>query len=220
MAARDKIIPTAIIFSNALKGVKGSTNPFRMSYGKTRSKYDNTYTDAIFFFASIYAKELKIAGGDATWNQQFVDGANLTALYTPNRNMHSLTLGSVVASTEAEWNELQQTISRAFNIVYPFEILGPWTKPEVDAYNALMGAIAISDTDLKGADGSVLDPGPIAPGPDYANAWNNLRVPYDASIGVETYFIAPILKPATGQDQYYRFTGKRRWFGFEGYDSL
>lgn len=160
MAASDKIIPTAIILSNSLRDVKGSTNPFRMSYGKKRSKHDNPYTDAVFFFASIYAKALKIAGGNPSWNQQFVDGKNLQKLYTPNRNMHSLTLGSVVATSEAEWNELQKTISKAFNIVYPFGILGPWTKSELDHYNALMGSIIIEDTDLKASDGTVLDPGP------------------------------------------------------------
>lgn len=313
MASKDKLIPTAIIMSNSLKGVKTTNNSFSMSYGKKRTLYDNNYTNAVYFFASIYAKELKISGGDATWNHKLVDGKNLTALYTPNRNIHDLTLGNVVASSEAEWNELQVTISRAFNIVYPFDIAGTtsgsainvtitnsggpgpivgfypalpaanltgtgvgatfdvlvtaiplgisavscvnpgsgynigdtfnfptmpgslaeimtiasfggssiYNPSQILAYNNLMGVFdngATATFALTGADGSPL--GTFAQGVTFADAWNTIKVPYDASIGVTTYFIAPIFQPVGATKFYYRYTGLRRWFDFTGYNLI
>jgi len=279
----------------------------------SRNSFRNPYTDAVQFFASIYAKELKIAGGDPTWNQENVDGSVIKNLFTLNRNIHQLTLGSLVAITEPEWNELQIGISQAFNVVYPFntsysqlvgsigatisnpggpglvagtylnvaannitgtgvgatfdvivtnpigitsitnvnpgtgyqvgdtfnffgiipgslsEIItinsitgtGGVTPVQLNAYNAVMGVLDNGPTtpaNLLGADASVL--GSFAQGVAFADAWNNLKVPYDASIGVETPFLAPILRPAGTFNFYYRYTGLRRWFGFVGYDSL
>lgn len=221
MASKDKLIPTAIIMSNSLKGIKTTNNSFSMSYGKKRTLYDNNYTNAVYFFASIYAKELKISGGDATWNHKLVDGKNLTALYTPNRNIHDLTLGNVVASSEAEWNKLQVTISRAFNIVYPFDIVSALTAADILAYNNLMGVFdngATTTFALTGADGSPL--GTFAQGVTFADAWNTIKVPYDASIEVITYFIAPIFQPVGATKFYYRYTGLRRWFDFTGYNLI
>lgn len=219
MAAEDKIIPTALIMANALHGIKPSTsNTFGLPAGKP-TRYKNPYTNAVTFFASIYAKELKVAGGDPTWNHTLVDGTNIKALFTPNRNIHDLTLGMIVAFSEFEWNELQITISRAFNIVYPFDITGPWAGFEEVAYNALMGTFgngAISPFNLIADDGSIL--GNFNQGVDWADAWNTLRVPYDAANGVETPFIAPIAQPSGASTFYYRYTGKRRWFDFTNYD--
>lgn len=218
MAAEDKIIPTALIMANALHGIKAYTsNTYGLPAAKS-TRFKNPYTNAVTFFASIYAKSLKVGGGDPTWNHTLVNGENIKALFTPNRNIHYLTLGSIVAFSEFEWNELQITISKAFNIVYPFDIAGPWTVAEIASYNALMGVFsntAVSPINLLGADGTVL--GNFAQGIDWATAWNDIRVPYDATQGIETPFIAPIYRPGSG-NYYYRYTGNRRWFGFEGYE--
>jgi hypothetical protein len=174
------------------------------------------------FFASIYAKELRIATGNPTWNHKLVNGKNLTVDYTPNFNIHELTLGNVIAFSEFEWDELQITISRGFNIVYPFDIVGgPWTPTEILAYNTLMGVDDGGVAPLRpllGADSSPL--GVFAQGIVWANAWNTIKVPYDLTIGVVTPFIAPIFQPLTATKFYYRFTGNRRWFSFAGYDLM
>lgn len=218
MAAEDKLIPTAIIMANALHGVKKVAPNFSLP-AKKASKFSNTYTNAVDFFASIYAKELKVATGDPTWDHKLVDGENLTALFTPNRNIHDLTLGMIVAFSEAEWNELQITISRAYNIVYPFDVTTIYSPAELLAYNNLMGVLdngILDPAPLLGADASPL--GNFAQGTAWADAWNTVKVPYDLTIGVITPFIAPIYQPVGATKFYYRYTGNRRWFGFEGYD--
>lgn len=313
MAAADKLIPTALTLANNLKGTKYSSNGTYKLPGKKNTLFNNVYTDAVQFFASVYAKELQIANTNATWNQRMVDGSNVQSVFTPNRNIHQVTLGMLVAVSEEEWNEFQIAISRAFNIVYPFDISGTtsgsainvtitnsggpgpvvgfypalpantltgvgvgatfdvlvtviplgvsavscvnpgsgyqvgdtfnfltlpgqlvelmtiasfggssiYNPSQILAYDDLMGVFENSTTAtsiLKGADGSNL--GVFAQGEVFANAWNTTKVPYDASIGVKTFFIAPILKPVGATKFYYRYTGIRRWFGFEGYDSL
>ena len=142
-------------------------------------------------------------------------------MFTPNRNIHELTLGMIVAISEAEWNELQIAISKSFNIVYPFDIAGPWSPTEITAYNTLMGVFdngAVDPEALLGADFTPL--GNFAQGTVWADAWNTIKVPYDLSIGVVTPFIAPIFQPAGATKFYYRYTGVRRWFNFIGYDSI
>lgn len=313
MAAADKLIPTALTLANNLKGTKYSSGGTYKLPGKNNTLFNNVYTDAIQFFASIYAKELNIADANTTWNQRMVDGSNVQSVFTPNRNIHNINLGMLVAVSEAEWNELQIAISRAFNIVYPLDISGttsgsainvtitnaggPGPNPgfypalpagnltgvgvgatfdvlvtliplgvsavscvnpgsgylvgdtfnfptmpgsiaevmtiasfggssvynpeQILAYNDLMGVFentTSATSILFGADGSNL--GVFAQGEVFANAWNTTKIAYDASIGVETSFIAPILKPTGASKFYYRFTGVRRWFGFDGYDSL
>jgi len=215
MAAQDKLIPTALLLANNRKGTRYSTGGTYKLPAKKASKYQNPYTDAVEFFADVYQRELLIA------NQ--LEGTTPPASevfskqYTPNQNNRSLTLGMVVAFSEAEWEELQIAISRSFNIVYPFDQVGPWSKPEIDGYEALMGTFWDDSTELKAADGTTLDTG-LTPGAEWAEAWNTLRVPYDKAQGINTPFIAPILRPVTGQHYYYRFTGPRRWFGFVGYN--
>lgn len=220
MANQEIIIPNAINIANNLNGVAYSTAGTYRLPAKKKSKYSNPYIDAVEFFANIYNRELKIAVANIlTPTDAPVQSPLLPKEFTPNVNLQDLTLGTVVAFSETEWEQLQITISRAFNIVYPFNITGPWSVDEINAYETLMGTFYYTGTDLRAADGTILDAGPINAGPDYANAWNELRVPYDRANGVQTQFIAPIL--IKGEDNpYYRFTGDRRWFGFQGYDTF
>ena len=218
MSASNKLIPTAVILSNNLKGIPFSIGAYKMPAKKV-SLFQNPYTYAIQFFASIFAKELKVANSNDTWNYTLVDGNPSTALFTPTKNNHSLTLGMIVSISESEWNEFQIAISKSYNIVYPFDITGPWSPTQILTYNNLMGVFdngATATSALTGADGSPL--GTFAQGVVFADAWNITKVPYDASIGVTTYFIAPILQPAVATKFYYRYTGVRRWFDFTGYD--
>lgn len=212
MAASDKLIPLAKIMAKSLSDFPANSSAgYAMPPARNASKFRNPYTDAVTFFAGIYAKEVKIAGGDATWNQKTNDGRTLRSLYVPNRNEFGLILGSVIATTEFEWNELQETIDKCFAIVYPFDVAG--TDPsEAAAYNAFMGTFdngILINKPLLAADGTPL--GTFTQGATWAIAWNTLRVPYDASIGVKTEFIAPIIQPSGVTKYYYRFTGIRRW---------
>lgn len=224
MAASDKLIPTALTLANNLKGTKYSSGGTYKLPGRNVSLNSNVYTDAVQYFASVYAKEVRIATTDATWDQKMIDGSNVTSVFTPNRNTHQINLGMLVAASEDEWNELQIAISQAFNTVYPFDIpliTLAYSPSSITAYNNLMGVFdngAVTPAPLLGADLSPL--GNFAQGTTYADAWNTIKVPYDASIGVETFFIAPIAQPAGATKFYYRYTGIRRWFGFNGYDSL
>lgn len=218
MAAQDKLIPTALLLANNLKGTVYQTKGTYKLPAKKASKFQNPYTDAVEFFGDVYQREILVAkqleGTTPTASQVF------SKQYTPNQNNRSLTLGMVVAFSEEEWNELQIAIARSFNAVYPFDIPGgPWSPTEITQYNTLMGVFFQEKGEgyiLLGADGTNL--GTYNQGVDWANAWNDTKVPYDASIGVSTPYVAPIFQPPGADKFYYRYTGIRRWFGFEGYD--
>jgi hypothetical protein len=215
MAASDKLIPLAKIIAKSLTGFPANSSAgYAMPSAKKASQFRNPYTEAVAFFAGIYAKELKIAGGDATWNQRTIDGRTIRSPYVPNRGLYGLTLGTLIATSEAEWNELQIAIGASFDIVYPFDVPGVTLTPaEVLAYNTFMGTFdngIVDPAPLLAADSTPL--GVFAQGAVFANAWNTLRVPYDLTTGVVTQFIAPITQPVSATKFYYRFTGIRRWF--------
>ena len=223
MASKDKLIPTALTIANNLHGTKYSTGGTFKLAGKKTSKWQNLYIDAVNFFASIYAKELKVANFNDVWDYRLVDGSVQKDVFTPDQNIHHLNLGMVVAFSENEWDELQITISKAFNIIYPFDIpsvVSLYTFTEITNLNALMGVFSGGSTltkNLYNANGVLL--GTYNQGVDYADAWNSVKVPADAALEVYTPFIAPIYQPAGANDFYYRYTGKRQWLSpFNGYD--
>lgn len=231
MAANDKITPTALLIANNLKGTKYSTKSTYKLTPKTTSKYKNVYTDAVEFLASLYSKELKVADSNAVWNFRNADESPNKAPYSPNKNANYEILGQIVAFSELEWNELQIAISKAFNNIYPFDLAslaGVYTPTEQAYYLSQMGVLdggATATEMLLDANGNVLSgPWPQdASVSGYANKWNVQKVAADAALGVDTPYIAPILKPTSGTNYYYRFTGKRRWNAspsapFEGYD--
>lgn len=223
MAASDKLIPTALTIANNLKGIEYSTKGFYRLPGKKTSKWQNLYVDAVNYFASIYAKEVKVADSNNTWDYRLIDGSVQKDVFTPDQNIHHLNLGMIVAISEAEWNELQIAISKTFNIVYPFDIASItalYSPTELTNFYNLMGVFnggATPTLALTDANGTVL--GTFAQGQIYADRWNTLKVPADAALGVTTPYLAPIYKPTTGTNYFYRFTGIRRWATpFEGYD--
>ena len=115
MAAADKLLPQAKIIGLSLNGqVSNGLSKYHMPGSRVVSRYKNPWTDAVAFFSGIYAKERQISGGDATWNQETVDGKFLRSTYVPNRNTYNMLLGTIVAVSEMEWNELQITISKCF----------------------------------------------------------------------------------------------------------
>lgn len=226
MAANNKITPTALLIANNLKGTKYSTKSTYKLTPKTTSKYKNVYTDAVEFLASVYAKELKVADFNDIWNYRNADDSTNKAPYTPNKNANYEILGQIVAFSETEWEDLQITISQAFNNIYPFDIAslaGVYTPSEKTYYENLMGVFSGGATPNRGlfdANGGLL--GTFPQGTSYANGWNTLKISADAALGVETPFIAPIYKPASATNYYYRYTGKRRWNTsplFNGYDT-
>lgn len=223
MASKDKLIPTALTIANNLKGIRYSTGGTYKLFGKKFSKWQNLYIDAVNYFASIYAKELKVANFNEAWDYKLVDGSVQKDVFTPDQNIHHLNLGMVVAISENEWNELQITISKAFNLIYPFDIpsvVALYSPSEIVNLNNLMGVFsggAAPTKQLSDANGNVL--GVFSQGQVYADRWNTLKVPADAALGVETPYLAPIYQPAGATNFYYRYTGKRRWATpFEGYD--
>lgn len=223
MAATDKLIPNAITVANNLHGVKYSTSGFYKQPSKKINKYNNPFIDAVNFVASIYAKELKVADGNAVWDYRLIDGSPQKDVFTPDQNTHHLNLGMVVAISENEWNELQIAISKVINNIYPLKgsYYLPYSIIQSNLYYDLMGVFkkgSSATAALQDAAGNPIFGSPFIQGITYANAWNSLKVPADAALGVETPFIAPIYKPADETDNYYRYTGKRRWFDFEGYD--
>ena len=223
MASSDKLIPNAITIANNLHGVKYSTSGFYKQPSKKINKYNNALIDAINFVASIYAKEVKVADSNATWNYTLVNGLPQLDLFTIDQNTHHHNLGMVVAISEDEWNELQITISKVINNIYPLKTsyYTAYTTAEFNGYLSLMGIFSGGITPTKAlldADGNLL--GTFSQGQVYADRWNSLKVPADAALGVETPFLAPIYKPSGETIFYYRYTGKRRWSApFEGYDS-
>ncbi len=310
MAAADKLLPNALSISNNLRGIKNSTRGTYRLPAKKASKYSNPYVDAVEFIANIYNRELKIAIANmVTDTQKVPQSPLLPRRYTPNVNQQDITLGTIVAFSEFEWKELQVTISKIVNMIYPFDLAlgtgdtiiaaitnaggpGPvggtylsvpsvnitgtgtgalfdvvvtnpigitsitcvnpgsgyqigdtfnffgnipgslaeiltitalsgsiYTTPQITEYNTLMGVFdngGGANATLRGADNAIL--GSFVQGIAFANAWNDIKVPYDQSIGVKTFFIAPIFKPAGATKFYYRFTGERRWFDFIGYN--
>lgn len=226
MAANDKILPTALLIANNLKGTKYSTSRTYKLTPKPTGKYNNLYTDAVEFLASLYAKELKVADFNAIWNFRNADDSPNEAPYTPNKNANFEILGQIVAFSEMEWEQLQVAISKAFNHIYPFNIpalAGVYTPQEQAEYNKMMGVFPAGSgatAPILLANGTPVPGSPFPQGPAYAAAWNSLKVPGDAALDVETYFIAPILNANVGVDPYYyRYTGKRAWESpFSGYD--
>ena len=223
MASKDKLIPTALTIANNLHGIKYSTGGTYKLPGKKFSKYQNLYIDAVNFFASIYAKEIKVANFNEVWDYKLVDGSVQKDVFTPDQNIHHLSLGMVVAFSETEWDELQVTISKAFNIIYPFDIpsvIALYSPTELSNFYNLMGVLPGGATPtlvLNDANGNPL--GTFAQGITYADAWNNLKVPADAALEVITPYLAPIYQPTGATNFYYRFTGVRRWASpYTGYN--
>jgi hypothetical protein len=227
MAANDKITPTSLLIANNLKGTKYSTkNTYKLT-PKNTGKYKNVYTDAVDFLASVYAKELKVADFNDLWNFRNADEAPNKAQYTPNKNANYEVLGQIVAFSELEWDELQITISKAFNNIYPFEIeslVGVYTPSEQAYYLGQMGVLDGGQTVTKVLLNAVgVGLGTFNQGVQYAQAWNSLRVPSDAALGFDTPFLAPILQQTPSfpivPSFFYRYTGKRRWANpFSGYN--
>jgi hypothetical protein len=222
MAATDKLIPNAITVANNLKGIKYSTSGTYRQPAKKTSKYKNPLIDAINYVASIYAKEVKVANFNETWNYTLVDGSPQLDVFTPDQNLHHMNLGMVLAISENEWNELQIAISKVINIIYPLSTsyYVPYTLAEYNSYLALMGIFNGGVTATKAlldVNGNLL--GTFPQGITFADRWNTLKVPADAALGVDTPYIAPVYQPSGETIFFYRYTGKRKWATpFEGYD--
>jgi hypothetical protein len=214
MASKDKLIPNALIIANNLRGTKYSTGATYKQPGKKLSKYNNLVIDAVNYISSIYAKEIKVADSNAVWNYRLADGKPQTDIFTVDQNTHHENLGMIVAFSEKEWDELQSTISRVINIIYPLKssYYSLYSPTEITNYFSQMGIFNGGATPTKGlldADGNLI--GTFAQGVTFADRWNSLKVPADAALDVDTPFIAPIYQPTGETSFYYRYTGKRRW---------
>lgn len=225
MAAEDKLIPTALTLANNLQGTRlYSTNTFRLP-GKKKSKWENPYIDAVNYFASIYAKERKVAAFNVEWNYELTNDEPQTDPATLDQNIHHLSLGMVVAFSETEWNQLQITISKAFNIVNVLysKPAGLYNSTDYAYITEKMGVFSggiNSSLPLLDACSNPLPGSPFNQGVDYATAWNTLKVPADKLLGYDTDFIAPLFKPSGETEYFYRYTGIREWMSpFSGYDT-
>lgn len=225
MAAEDKLIPTALTLANNLKCIKlYSTNTFRLP-GKKKSKWENPYIDAVNYFASIYAKELRVAAFNAEWNHELDDKEPQTDPATLDQNIHHLSLGMVVAFSELEWDRLQTTISKAFNIINVLysRPAGLYSASDYSYILNKMGVFSGGTTGtlpLLDACSNPLPGSPFPQGIAYATAWNTLKVPADKLLGFDTNFIAPVYKPTGETEYFYRYTGIREWMSpFSGYDT-
>jgi hypothetical protein len=229
MATESKLIPSATNLSNLFYGVKlYSKNVYRQP-GKIIGKYSNIYTDVVDFVASIYAKELAVANSNATWNYKLADGSNQTSAFSPDQGIHYETLGMIVAVSEFEWNELQQTISKALNIIrFPnafHTVNTSYSLSDMLYFYRKMGVFSggtAATLSLTDANGNPLPGSPFAQGVTYATAWNTVKVPADLALGITTPYIAPVYNPTpvVGDEYFYRFTGVRVWESpFAGYDA-
>lgn len=223
MAAADKLIPTAILIANNLRGTKYSTSGTFKLPAKKISVYQNPVQDTYQFFSSVYAKIQKVANSNETWNFEMVVQNQLTpknvqALYTPNRNIHSLDLSMIVAISEPEWNELNYAVSKAVNIIYPDLLIN--TRNLFNTNTGLFNNGAGDSSDLIGVNGHKLVH--VPQGIEYADKWNKIKVPYDKTLGTVTEFIAPLLNKKPGTDDFwYRYTGIRHWnYPFIGYNAI
>jgi hypothetical protein len=226
MITDNKLLPKAYSIANNIKGIKLNTSSsYRLPSRKT-SKWQNPVIDAVNFMASVYAKEVKIANFNADWDKRLVNGEPQTDQYVVVQSNHYKTVGTIVAFSELEWDQLQVTISKLFNIIYPFEQLetlqtsGYYTAADINNMFSQMGVFSGGTTPSKAlldADGNLI--GTFDQGLVYANRWNTLKVPADAALGVITPYLAPIYQPAGETIFYYRYTGIRQWqTPFEGYD--
>lgn len=222
MAAADKLIPTAILIANNLRGTKYSTSGTFKLPAKKISVYQNPVQDTYQFFSSVYAKIQKVANSNETWNFEMVTKSiipkNVQALYTPNRNIHSLDLSMIVAISEPEWNELNYAVSKAVNIIYPDLLIN--TNNLFNTNTGLFNNGAGNSSYLIGVNGNIL--AHVHQGIQYAHSWNNVKVPYDKTLGTVTEFIAPLLNKNPGTDDFwYRYTGIRHWdYPFIGYNAI
>lgn len=227
MAATDKLIPTALLLTNNLKCTRYSTSGTYKLPAKKISKYQNPCQDIFQFLGSIYAKELKVANSNELWNFEMntlfiLTPKKIQALYTPNRNVHDLNLATIVAVSEAEWNELQVAISKVCNIINIAYFMSVCPTNEFNTNIGIFNKGTNSTATLiSNADGSTL--GVYSQGVAYTNAWNTVKIPYDRARGYTSdYYLAPILNQNAGIDRYYyRYTGVREWISpFTGFDQI
>lgn len=225
MAAEDKLVPTALTIANNLKGTRlYSTNTFKLP-SKKKSKWENPYMDAVNYFASIYAKELKVAKFNLPWNHELENGEPQTDPSTLDQNIHHLSLGMVVAFSEKEWDQLQITISKVLNItnVLYSHPTGLYTSADYAYILKQMGVFSGgtgATLPLLDACSNPLPGSPFPQGIAYATAWNTLKVPADKLLDVKTDYIAPVYQPVGQTEYFYRYTGIREWMSpFSGYDT-
>jgi len=224
MITDNKLLPKAYTIANNLKEIKLNTSGSYRMNAKKKSKWQNPIMDAVNFLASVYAKELKVADFNAIWNKRLVDGEPQKDQFVVVQSSHYKTVNTIVAFSETEWDQLQITISKLFNIIYPFKSLysGVYTNAELNTIILPLMGIYFggnpASLGLFDANGNLI--GTFGQGIAYARNWNDLKVPIDAALGVETPFLAPIYQPTGETNWFYRYTGKRRWSdNFEGYDS-
>lgn len=108
--------------------------------------------------------------------------------YFVNRGSRAFQLGNVISTTTNEWIELQGAIYGTYVLLDPISLI-PFL-PSVEWSDFFLNACGILriDGDLLGADESVLWV-PLTYDPiEFASKWNELKVPYDASIGVQTEY--------------------------------
>ena len=209
MAAINKIYP-------ATQAIRQSLLPFKSQFDLNNSFRPGQAIDpvlAVFdFLAGIHGKEEFISNPPSrgngsnpinSWPYTTVLGRNVASPYFVNRASRQFEVGSVLATTDDEWIELQGAIYAAYLLLDPISLLG-YLEPVWQQFWLESLGLFMYEGPLKGADNTVL---PVPPTTDpivFADQWNTVKVPYDKGIGVDTEYVAGVVtSTALEPDQFY-----------------
>lgn len=125
--------------------------------------------------------------------------------YGSVKNTYSLLLNNFSISKPRDWDTYQYMVDKIFLTLEPITFLALLSTEEKVLMLERAGIVEFSTT-ITATDGTGIAAG-LTPGLTFINAWNNLLVPYQASINAPTYYITGIAGPSPA-DHYYRKTGQ------------
>ena len=204
MAANNILVPSALAIEASLKRRNLPTSP-KSAFAK------DPLTAMYAFLAGVYAKTVAITKV-VPWNKLNIDRSTIASSYSHPRNQYSAYLDTLIIASEDEWEELIQTKMKINEILDPIQYNSFFDPAVLSVYMERAGIwkrpfLGLNpDPTLYAYDGTVLGIGFITDS-QYAQAWNNLRVPYDNARQVKTYYIVP--QAGSSGAAYMNFIGIR-----------
>jgi hypothetical protein len=204
MAAINKIYPAA-------QAIRLSLIPYKSQLELNNSFRPGQVNDpvtAVFdLLAGIHGKEENISnpsvrrpnGPNSGWAYKTVLGRDVESLYFTNRSNRQFGVGSVLATNNDEWLELQGAIHGAYVLLDPVSLLPYIVDPLFETFWLDSCGMFLYTGPLRGADNTVLVVPPTTDPATFANQWNTVKVPYDKSIGVNTEYVAFVPTSVVGE---------------------
>lgn len=141
------------------------------------------------FLAVLYAAQEKI-GTDELWNRELVDGLKAISKNFAVQGVIAQKIHAFPKSDVAKiWAEFQVMMNDVHGVLdsAQYSLLG------YDYRVAQAGLVhPVDPTEIVASDSTVISSGILTP-LDYANDWNSLLVPYEATLGNTVDYLTPLL---------------------------